>query len=305
MGSTSPVMGRRAFTLIELLVVIAIISVLIGLLLPAVQKVREAASRAKCTNNLKQLALAMHGYYDVQNYYPNYYPAGLPTTDARRYTSNWTYQILPFIEQDNLYQQSFQTQADFVAAFRAHEVSTFVCPSAPNGGISATNNVSLTHYLAVAGRRWYDANTAGINGDTGIIGTWPATRKLRLAMITDGTSSSLFFGERPPTGDAGNWGWLFYSTPDYDTIIWASALTPVLDSVAYKTDAAGKACPFPAYFQPGKQSNRCDTNHLWSLHTGGGNFAFADGSVRFLNYSAGTTTVVAMSTRGMGEVVIE
>src|SRR5690349_9537123 len=128
---------RRAFTLIELLVVIAIIAILIGLLLPAVQKIREAAARMKCTNNLKQIGLALHNYHDANNYFPPGYvdrntnPASTPDNDLGPGWA-WSSFLLPYLEQDNLYKQINFNVAMGVganAALAQQPLTIFQCPS--------------------------------------------------------------------------------------------------------------------------------------------------------------------------------
>lgn len=288
---TASPQNRRGFTLIELLVVIAIIAILIGLLLPAVQKVREAAARMQCSNNLKQLGLAAHNYVDTEGKFPTY---GWDW-------NSWPFLLLPYIEQDNLKRQPFNnTYSAYWSLVTNKVVKTYVCPSYPGSPTVAdgANTHSLLSYLGNSGRRYSDYLSGG---DTGLIGVYPSSTRIKLEAIPDGTSNTILFGERPPTPSGGSttpyYGWAFYNLPDWDIHMWAIAEA----SFAYETSG----CTFPMYFSPGRLNNSCDTNHYWSFHSGGANFVLGDGSVRFFQYSAGTTVIPAMATRAGGEVIAE
>jgi prepilin-type N-terminal cleavage/methylation domain-containing protein/prepilin-type processing-associated H-X9-DG protein len=273
---------RPAFTLIELLVVIAIIAILIGLLVPAVQKVRESAARTTCVNNLKQLVTGLHNYHDTYKRFPGRYGTG---------TISWTYQVLPFIEQANLQKLS-------MAQIRNTPLPIFQCPSDPFNGptVKYGGSQAITNYLGVTGRDWFDP-FRGFPHDTGILGLWPSRPGVMLTEIKDGTSNTVIIGERPPPFDL-FWGWIHWA--DFDVLMWAATSSPVIDATSNVT---GKRCQFPAIFAPGTHQDFCDEQHFWSMHPGGGNFAVADGSVRFFSYTAGPVVIPAMSTRAQGEVI--
>jgi prepilin-type N-terminal cleavage/methylation domain-containing protein len=197
---------RMGFTLIELLVVIAIIAILMGLFLPAVQKVRGAAARVTCQKNFKQLGLALLNYHDVFGTFPQ--PRGIYPYEVVGFTypKGWPYKILPFIEHDNLQKV---TDANFVATVAAN-VKTFECPSDPRSGTDGKYNTADFGNVT-AGLIWYV-------GVTGSLGMWPDaftlsnsgvfqanTQRIPIAFITDGTSNTLLLGEWPPSADLA-WG---------------------------------------------------------------------------------------------------
>jgi prepilin-type N-terminal cleavage/methylation domain-containing protein/prepilin-type processing-associated H-X9-DG protein len=218
----SLVLGKRGFTLIELLVVIAIIAVLIGLLLPAVQKVREAANRIKCSNNLKQLGLAFHMYADTSNgIFP---PPGLPSDVALNTDPNWPRaahawgtRLLPYIEQENLYRQYDFTQF-FSAPVNTRVISTHLkimqCPSTPSpdrlytatsAPLNLTWTASASDYCATSGigidiwnnvlfPRGYGGAPAAEARD-GLLRTTNTGQPTYLSSITDGTSNTILIGE--------------------------------------------------------------------------------------------------------------
>jgi prepilin-type N-terminal cleavage/methylation domain-containing protein len=200
----APSRSRRGFTLIELLVVIAIIAVLIGLLLPAVQKVRWAAARTSSVNNLKQIGLAFHNYHDARGYLP--WPGTATADSAVPDSGTWGYQVLPYLEQ-----QAVASSVTSVVASRNVTLKTFLCPGRGRKGFAAVGD-PLPDGTAVAsgkaGAATDYALNAWLNGSLGQTnGVWAAVegagglkgqpnQKTTLAGIPDGTSNTLMVGEK-------------------------------------------------------------------------------------------------------------
>jgi prepilin-type N-terminal cleavage/methylation domain-containing protein/prepilin-type processing-associated H-X9-DG protein len=338
-------MRRRAFTLIELLVVIAIIAVLIGLLLPAVQKVREAANRSSCTNNLKQLGLAAHNYHDsFQKFPPGTNLPGPATGLAGGAQSppavvagksfSLFEALLPYVEQGNVYNRmnfvgpnsqtvggvkysGYDSQYWVDATTQigncynptdpgAQIIKTFLCPS--------DTGPQQTTYTASGGHTFYfGANTyggcAGVRSfyvsDMRQDGIFFINSSVRFADVTDGTSSTILFGERyrhDPNLNTiygadfmeqhSGWAWA-NALGGYDYLYGAAEpLNWNLTRAGITTDST------PQYFY---QDARMST--FGSEHPGGANFCFADGSVRFISESIPLQTLQWLTTRAMGEVI--
>jgi prepilin-type N-terminal cleavage/methylation domain-containing protein/prepilin-type processing-associated H-X9-DG protein len=283
----------RGFTLIELLVVMAIIGVLFGLILSAVQRAREAASRTSCANNLRQIGLALHQYHDVYRMLP---PGTRLYPDPYPYLA-WCARLLPYLEQQSMWllTKHDYTQISNFAGPPPHTGLTtiepvFLCPSVPRShGIIQPEgwDVAFTHYLGVSGR--LSASHDGL---------LYLDSRVSLNAVTDGTSNTVMVGERPPSPD-NRFGWWYAGIGQE----WDGSADSFLGVADYRITFRTPTCPYGPYsFGPGQDKNPCDTFHFWSHHPGGAQFLMADGSVHFLSYSA-ASIMPALATRAGGESV--
>lgn len=286
------------FTLLELLVVIGIVATLIGLLLPAVQRVRYAAARTKCQNNLKQISLALHHYHDVYQKFPPGVRARVPNEPFQ--WMSWLTRILSFIEQEPLWRQSVEAYRIQPYPFRNNPphvgfstpIPLYGCPLDPwvsEAQDLGDERLALTSYLGVSGEDRLKQN-----------GVLPCNSSVRILDIRDGTTQTLLVGERS-TYPASRLGWWYAGAGHDGNTGSGDMILGVRESVSplYR-DACGSQPP-PS-FREGEEENVCSQLHFWSYHPSGANFAFADGSVRFLRYTI-DPLLPALSTRAGREVV--
>jgi len=350
-------MRNRAFTLIELLVVIAIIAILIGLLLPAVQKVRDAAARMSCQNNLKQMGLAVHNFADANG-------GKIPMLGEAEEGAHWTAFILPYIEQDNIYKALRFGSTDFASgtvisnpsitsanpierqiAACGTPIKTYRCPSStlPDRVYDAScysppwfaYRVPCNYLGVVTGLQPNDFKPAA-----GGSGAWPTTASslhvanldgmfitrprgstrlaqggqggpVSLTSVTDGLSNTAMIGEAEPQndlpsigntqedGNAGRKDHWYIGGDDFDNwegTDWSEQGGSTAVRINYPRPAGTNPGGFDADWGAYEVS-------FGSRHTGGANFVFGDGSVRFIRDSINPTTFSALGTRARGEVV--
>lgn len=298
-------MRRKAVSLVEVLVVIAIISLLILLALPAIQKVRSAADRVHCSANLRQIGIALqhrqasHGKFAIS-----------PVSGGKQRFLGWMVHLLPELEHEAMYSKAVQdlekspdTSSDNTHSGLSTIIPHFICASDSRlrspSTIDGIFTVAYTSYIGILNVQMWETHRF-LTAPLGM-------RNPSLALIRDGTSNTAMVSERPPPNNpihAGSWytGY-YYSGNPYRCEGPHSCMDLGPDAVKPVTlTGCQEKCAIRNYLGPGRLDNPCDRFHLWSLHGPGANFLFADGSVRFLGYSADAIIPRLFSVDG-GEIV--
>jgi prepilin-type N-terminal cleavage/methylation domain-containing protein/prepilin-type processing-associated H-X9-DG protein len=280
--------ARCAFTLIELLVVIAIIGVLMGLLLPAVQKVREAANRTRCQNNLKQIGLAFALYHDANQVLPNGGRDGPSSSCCSADTRagwNFRYYIMPYIEQGNLFEATSDT------TIKATALPLYYCPTRRMPTLYSGS--ARADYNGNAGSQAFDngtsSSTTGSGLKDGVVIRADLSLKIRIADITDGTSNTVMVGEKQV-------GQSVLGTAGGDNEVYVNA---GWDEDVVRT---GDLAPQPDYLHPDSTQPTFWSQRFGSSHAGVFNVTMCDGSVHAVSFTIDPNTFKALTSRNGNEV---
>lgn len=303
---------RPAFTLIELLVVIAIIAVLIAILLPAIQKVRESATRLQCQNNLKQIGVAFHNYHSALGVFPPGFSSQTASVDGPSTGPGWGWAalLLPYMEQVGVHRQiDFTRDITHAANAQARVVSLpmFLCPAdtpssrtvtVKDGSGTAICDVAFANYVGVAGVYEVSTYPDTSNGSPGVL---LRNNGVRMQSIADGSSNTLFVGER---------AWMWQGRVRSPMTTWVGAVTnaviPQTLNPALGTEVEGVLVLTNSgtIAEARVPNNALDhVEDANSNHWGGVNFLFGDGSVRGIMNTVSPALWVGISTRSGGEVV--